>query len=512
MAFTEKLPEWHAEGIEPPDSKKQAGWDVEDRPPAGWWNWLLNRTFKAIEELRNKAADKQYVDEAVAGVKVPDATLTQKGITQLSSATDSTSEAMAATPKAVKTVNDVAAAAQAKANAAETPSGAQAKANTAETNAKSYADQNFYNKTKIDAVNLVRNGTALFGLQDWVVQGGSWSYSENDANVGGYFYPSAAVAAGTHIFIESQPIYVFTSTNYYLGCTFHTNGGLTSDLVRIELVNASSGVVLGSIRADDNKWWHRKTVVVNTGNVDTVKIRLVATGPLTNAATVIRGFSQVTLSIASADVYHNQGDWRSLFQSVANGKTNIASAISGKGVPASGSDTFATLAAKIGQISTGSRMEYSFRQNSIKTSGEYILATLPPRSIYSFQTNYDNSEEAIAYSYVGDLVADGTRAECAVSLKDSKGVYRDVLKAASYKPGGTGGVSRRFNRLEISNGYLTPGKLEFRIENENNSLSGWFALGTNIDDTQILMFKYDLINPHENCWVTFGLKGVSYRV
>lgn len=78
MAFTEKLPEWHAEGIEPPDSKKQAGWDVEDRPPAGWWNWLLNRTFKAIEELRNKAADKQYVDEAVAGVKVPDATLTQK--------------------------------------------------------------------------------------------------------------------------------------------------------------------------------------------------------------------------------------------------------------------------------------------------------------------------------------------------------------------------------------------------------------------------------------------------
>ncbi|WP_339321369.1 tail fiber protein [Paenibacillus sp. FSL W8-0194] len=101
MAFTEKLPEWHAEGIEPPDSKKQAGWDVEDRPPAGWWNWLLNRTFKAIEELRNKAADKQYVDEAVAGVKVPDATLTQKGIVQLSNAIDGDREDRAATEKAV---------------------------------------------------------------------------------------------------------------------------------------------------------------------------------------------------------------------------------------------------------------------------------------------------------------------------------------------------------------------------------------------------------------------------
>lgn len=325
-------------------------------------DWTGSDTVKPAD-MNEIGQEINQLREDVDNIHIPPATLTEAGIVQLSNATDSTSEAMAATPKAVKAAYDrgsagvsAAAAAQAKADAAETPAGAQAKANAAETNAKSYADQNFYNKTKIDAVNLVRNGTALFGLQDWVVQGGSWSYSENDANVGGYFYPSAPVAAGTHIFIESQPIYVFTSTNYYLGCTFHTNGGLTSDLVRIELVNASSGVVLGSIRADDNKWWHRKTVVVNTGNVDTVKIRLVATGPLTNAATVIRGFSQVTLSIASADVYHNQGDWRSLFQSVANGKTNIASAISGKGVPASGSDTFATLASKIGQISTGIKM------------------------------------------------------------------------------------------------------------------------------------------------------------
>ncbi|OZT32021.1 phage tail protein, partial [Salmonella enterica subsp. enterica serovar Heidelberg] len=42
---------------------------------------------------------------------VPDGTLTQKGIVQLSSATDSTSEVLAATPKAVKAAMD-------KANAA----------------------------------------------------------------------------------------------------------------------------------------------------------------------------------------------------------------------------------------------------------------------------------------------------------------------------------------------------------------------------------------------------------
>ncbi|WP_405131822.1 pyocin knob domain-containing protein [Paenibacillus sp. FSL H8-0317] len=50
-------------------------------------------------------------------------------------------------------------------------------------------------------------------------------------------------------------------------------------------------------------------------------------------------------------------NWRAwsvdLFTSVSDGKTAIAAAITGKGVAASGSDTFPQLATKIGQISTG---------------------------------------------------------------------------------------------------------------------------------------------------------------
>ncbi|MGG6309778.1 hypothetical protein [Paenibacillus macerans] len=42
-----------------------------------------------------------------------------------------------------------------------------------------------------------------------------------------------------------------------------------------------------------------------------------------------------------------------LFTNVSNGKTSVAAAITGKGVAASGSDTFAVLAEKIGQISSG---------------------------------------------------------------------------------------------------------------------------------------------------------------
>ncbi|EIS6464773.1 phage tail protein [Escherichia coli] len=55
-------------------------------------------------------ATQDYVDDKLAeheqSRRHPDASLTQKGFTQLSSATDSNSESVAATPKAIKTLND----------------------------------------------------------------------------------------------------------------------------------------------------------------------------------------------------------------------------------------------------------------------------------------------------------------------------------------------------------------------------------------------------------------------
>lgn len=83
-----------------------------------------NDTFN-IQTMLNDNWDK--IDAAVGEVReelkdinVPDASLTQKGITQLSSATDSTAEDRAATPKAVKSAFDAAIAAQVTANAANT--------------------------------------------------------------------------------------------------------------------------------------------------------------------------------------------------------------------------------------------------------------------------------------------------------------------------------------------------------------------------------------------------------
>ena len=112
MAFNKQAPGWGAIGIEPPESKRIAGWEVEDRPPAAWLNWFMNLTAESLQELQTKAAEKTYVDEQIAeaieGIEtnIPDASLTVKGISKLSSEVNSTSERDSATPKAVKIVND----------------------------------------------------------------------------------------------------------------------------------------------------------------------------------------------------------------------------------------------------------------------------------------------------------------------------------------------------------------------------------------------------------------------
>lgn len=54
MAFNEKLPEWLEEGIEPPESKRKAGWQINDKPPAAWLNWFFNRVYKVMQEIRSK--------------------------------------------------------------------------------------------------------------------------------------------------------------------------------------------------------------------------------------------------------------------------------------------------------------------------------------------------------------------------------------------------------------------------------------------------------------------------
>ena len=52
MTWTEDLPEWTETGDEPSAGKKAEGWLPDEKPPAGWFNWLFNRTYACLVELR----------------------------------------------------------------------------------------------------------------------------------------------------------------------------------------------------------------------------------------------------------------------------------------------------------------------------------------------------------------------------------------------------------------------------------------------------------------------------
>ncbi|MBH0171011.1 tail fiber protein [Fictibacillus sp. 18YEL24] len=106
MPFNSPLPEWNNSGTEPPQSKKDAGWQPSDKPPADWWNWFQYTAYNALLELQQYAAHKDEISSP------PDASITVKGITQLSNAVTSTEETKAATPNAVKKAYDKAVSAE----------------------------------------------------------------------------------------------------------------------------------------------------------------------------------------------------------------------------------------------------------------------------------------------------------------------------------------------------------------------------------------------------------------
>lgn len=55
MPYTKALPEWNAGGIKPPQSKLDAGWQVDEKPPASWWNWYMYTAYQSLLELQQNA-------------------------------------------------------------------------------------------------------------------------------------------------------------------------------------------------------------------------------------------------------------------------------------------------------------------------------------------------------------------------------------------------------------------------------------------------------------------------
>lgn len=52
-------PNWQAEGVEPPETMKKAGFIAGYKPPAAYFNWFFKRTSDCITELQNTTATTQ---------------------------------------------------------------------------------------------------------------------------------------------------------------------------------------------------------------------------------------------------------------------------------------------------------------------------------------------------------------------------------------------------------------------------------------------------------------------
>ncbi|MFD1886838.1 hypothetical protein [Paenibacillus wenxiniae] len=73
MGFLENLPVWLAAGSEPPVALKNSGYKEKDAPAPNHFNYMFNRTYKALDELQKNAVHKddyKTVTDPVTGLAV----------------------------------------------------------------------------------------------------------------------------------------------------------------------------------------------------------------------------------------------------------------------------------------------------------------------------------------------------------------------------------------------------------------------------------------------------------
>lgn len=67
MDFKQDLPEWSAEGTEPPASLKQKGFEAGYKPPAAYFNWFWHRVSACLKEIREKMKQVRTVADGGTG-------------------------------------------------------------------------------------------------------------------------------------------------------------------------------------------------------------------------------------------------------------------------------------------------------------------------------------------------------------------------------------------------------------------------------------------------------------
>ncbi|MCM3204404.1 pyocin knob domain-containing protein [Paenibacillus illinoisensis] len=325
----------------------------------------INGIFEKIDAGVATQADLDTLREAVSKMDIPDASLTQKGKVQLSSKTDGTSEAVAATEKSVRdarlaVLND----------------------------AESYVDAKTWQKHKLSGDN---------GRVQRLING----FDLNNLNYNGMF-----------------------------NCLGPMNGPL------------------GNISTQ----WYYIEVMVHSDNVGYIVQRASRLDSITSPTFYMRICNNGTWGAWSID----------LFQSVSDGKTAIAAAITDKGVAATGSDTFVQLGEKIRGIDVGKKYASGTANFSLTYSNQMTVQNL------SFKPTIVVLKIGLTTSQYSDGSGSGYSTGNMAMIADGRSIQYEDL-AISIRVDNVlfdGGFSLNSNILKKGSYY-----------NSGVTVYGWIAIG-----------------------------------
>lgn len=193
-----------------------------------------------------------------------------------------------------------------------------------------------------------------------------------------------------------------------------------------------------------------------------------------------------------------------LFTSVANGKQAIATAISGKGIAASGSDEFAVLANKISQIQTSSyqRTYYDWSSGTLPVQrGVMKYTTLADLGVvkgvlsvmsYTTGTHPDSTYSAMARTWVTTGAYTNDTVTAGFSLTNSLGQVQSLSTLTDNEP-------YTYKRAEL---YL----LSLHVDIPNRK----YTIVTYNYQSERYNLSTNLFTPEFNLTVPLSLKTVSY--
>lgn len=395
MAFEKELPQWKEKGVKPPQSKLDEGWKVQDKPPAAWLNWQMNKTYEALKEVQEKAAEKTEVSSAIENAKK----YTDQKVKDIDLSKITTESIGAAKKVDLDTLKKE----------------AVSRKYDIYNDFNQYTEPGIYNINQIG--NIANKPNTFRGTQL------DWGVLTVDSTPQGYIIQTYTAVIPNVTVRRTR-----TESQWSDWRT------LLTEYTFQDPVYVAPSTDLNSVSIPGDYMNPANAEVATMANTPTPEAFSLSVYRHAGIHQVFRVFSPHSNKVWKRNYYYGVGwspwlrvldenDYNELKQSGVDAKNRIAGALNAKGVTASANDDFATLATKIGQVNTLTTYGVNF---STEISGnddrKITITTVPVNSetlvfvpVSSFYGYMDVDAHVISGDYRGGYP------KITLSMKDSSG-------------------------------------------------------------------------------------------